>query len=254
MQRIELGTFLKWAFGEELAHVAVAAEGGGWAQIASFAALGTVIDKQGHGVPELSNVHPDALAANEAVMLLSAEVFSLPEGWNPVPDIDDPHGVVAECVAEVMARRAMRDGLSLSSNLMNMVVSLAVMGREPEWRAEQPAFRMVERGGKPAWFVRAEQKDAFGRVYAYDADGYDARGGRPKPGAFRKYQLSEPFGGAVQGRIDHYLWAKALSVVHARLQKGLIAHQILPWRFDPEPWRVETNLEGRAQVLEKVAR
>lgn len=253
MASIELRDFLKWAFGEELVHIAKDNGSGGWNYIAAFAALGTVIDNKGMGpAPELSLVHPDAVAASDAVSLLAAERFDLPKGWRPFPDLDDPHGLIAQSVEDVLCRRAMRDEASLNANLIGMLISCSVLGKEPDWRVAQPAFRMVERSGMPAWFIEARQKDAFGRVYTYEADGFDARSRRPKPGAYRKFELSEPFQGAVQARIDWYLWAMALERVAERLQDGLKAHRIKPFRIDREIWKNPAHLQGISQGFEMI--
>jgi len=253
MRKIELGTFMKWAFGEELVHLAQRAnEGGGWNYIAAFGALGTVIDGGGYSSPELSHVHPDAIVAGEAVMLLAREDLSPPEGWNPLPDLDDPHGVLAGVVDEVMARRAMRDNASLNANLIAMVISYAVMGKEPEWRVPQPKFRMVSRNGEPLWFIRQSQTDRFGRVYEYETDGFNAKSRRPRPGAYRKYEVSGGFSGHVQARLDWYLWARAMELIVARLNEGLTAHQITAPKIDCEIWKNSAHVRDDAQVVEKV--
>jgi hypothetical protein len=209
--------------------------------MASFAALGTVIDRCGHGgagLPDIDDVHPDAVAASEAVMLLSAETFDLPEGWNPMPEFDDPHGLIAETVASVLKQRASRDRETNTNNLIATVIGYAVMQREPEWRVATPHYRMVMRGGKPAWFRREMFKDSLGRSNSLEVDGYDARTHRPKPGAYRKFELSEPIEGAILSRISWYLWAKAVAAVSNRLQTGLVAHRVERFEPHPEIWTV----------------
>jgi hypothetical protein len=253
MLKIGFGEFMKWAFGEELVHVATDGGSLAWSRLAEYAALGTVIDTfgiRGAGLPELASVHPDAIVANEAVMLLAAEAIDLPHAWKPFPDLDDQFGLIDAVVAEVMARRAMRDGASLNANLIGMVISFAVMGKEPEWRVEQPKFRMVEKAGRPAWFVMSEHIANDGRVYRYETDGYSAKAGRPKRGAYRKYEISEPFMGAVQARIDWYLWSRAISIVSARLQQGLKSHQVTPPMIDCEIWKKSGDFAGQGQAVE----
>jgi hypothetical protein len=221
--------------------------------MAEMAALGTVVDTfgiGGAGLPELANVHPDAIAANDAVMLLAAEKLTLPAGWNPFPDMDDPYGLIAACVAEVTERRALRYAGDLNNNLIALVISYAVMGKEPDWTAEQPKFRMIERAGKPAWFMMAEHKDALGRAYAYETDGYNAKSGRPKQGAYRKYEMDSAFQGSVQARIDWYLWSKAVEIVAKRLSTGLRDHQITMPAIDCEIWKNSSDFQGYDQVIE----
>lgn len=257
MRKIEFREFMKWAFGEELVHVATGGDGSlAWSRLAEMAALGTMVDTfglGGAGLPELANVHPDALAANDAVMLLAAEKFSLPDGWNPFPDMDDPHGLIALCVAEVLERRALRYSGDLNNNLIAMVISYAVMGREPDWTAEQPKFRMIEHAGKPAWFVTAKAKDGFGRTYTYETNGYIAKSGRPKQGAYRKYEMSVEFQGAVQARIDWYLWSNAIEIVFGRLSTGLKDHQITMPAIDCEIWKKTSDFSRSEQGIEIAA-
>lgn len=256
MLKIDLRNFLKWAFGEELVHVASEGESRAWSNIASLASLGTVVDTfgiGGAGLPELANVHPDAIAANDAVMLLAGERFELPERWNPFPDMADPHGLIARCVENVLGRRALRYSGDLNNNLIALVISYAVMGKEPEWRVVQPKFRMVEQGGRPAWFVKTRQKDAFGRVYEYETDGREKRSHRPKKGAYRKYELSSSFDGSVQTRIDWYLWVMAMRRIAERLQTGLKAHQITSFEADCEIWSKTGSFDADCQAIEIAA-
>lgn len=241
MLRIRFMEFMKWAFAEELVHLASNNESAAWSRMASYAALGTVIDRCGHGtsgLPDIDDVHPDAVAASEAVMLLSAETFDLPEGWNPMPEFDDPHGLIAETVATVLKQRASRDRETNTNNLIATVIGYAVMQREPEWRVATPHFRMVMRRGKPAWFRRETFKDSLGQIHSVEMDGYNAKLDRPKPGAYRKFELSEPIEGAVRSRIDWYLWAKAVTTISNRLQTGLVAHRVERFEPHPEIWTV----------------
>ena len=255
MHKMTLPEFLKWAFCEELAHVATVGGSAAWSMMASYAALGTVIDTfgtGGAGLPELANVHPDALAANEAVMLLAGEAFELPEGWQPCPDLADPHGLIATCYREVAERRALSYSGDRNQNLIGLVIACAMIGKEPEWRVKQPNFRLVTRSGKPAWFNVEAHKTQDGRVYDYETDGYDRKAGRPKPGAYRKYEIDpdHPFGGAIQARIDWYLWSGAMERMAERLSKGLKSHEIRPYSVLREPWLSEPFSRGGEQVLE----
>lgn len=255
MHKMTLPEFLKWAFAEELAHVAVEGGGSGGSIMASYAALGTRIDVSGStgGLPDVANVHPDALKANEAVMMLAADDLDLPADWAPFPDMDDPHGLIAGKVQEVVERRALRYSGDLRNNLIATFVSLAVMKREPDWTAEQPRFSLVSRGGKPAWFKAETGTDRFGRVYHYEVDGFDPKRGRARPGAYRKYEISDDFSGAVQARIDWYLWSGAMLAVAERLSAGLKSHQIRPYEVDREPWLKNAKFAHGGQGIENAA-
>lgn len=256
MHKMTLPEFLKWAFCEELAHVATDGGSAAWSMMASYAALGTVVDTSGvggAGLPELTDVHPDALAANEAVMLLASERFELPDDWRACPDLADPHGLIADCYRDVVERRALAYSGDRNQNLIGLVIACAMMGKEPEWRLEQPKFQIVAHRGVPAWFLKSVQKDAFGRSYDVETNGFDLKKRRPKPGAYRKYQLSAPFGGAIQSRIDWYLWACAMERLAERLATGLKSHEIRPFSVLREPWLSEAASDDFQQALEKAS-
>jgi hypothetical protein len=254
MMNIELKEFLKWAFAIELVHVATAESGSMTGRWADMLSLGTVVDKFGGPLaPDMADVHPDAIAASEAVMTLPLDVIDLPMGVSLFPDLDDEHGLIAQTVDEVMTRRAMRDAASLHANSVGMLIHNSVLGKEPLWQVDDPSTRMVMRAGKPGWFIRRQQTDAFGRAYDYEADGYDARAGRPMPGAYRKYELSEPFGGHVQDRIDWMLWARMLTVIAEKLSTGLKSHRIKPFAIDVAPWENRHDAAQYAQPLENAA-
>ena len=134
MIKMELRSFLKWAFGEELAASERFRdrEGGGfgsaWGGVEQISLLGCFVDGSSTPSDQMAraSVHPDAAVASDAVSLLSAEHFSLPEGWQPFPDLDDPHGLIALAVEEVLCRRAMRDEASLNASLIGMVIDVAM--------------------------------------------------------------------------------------------------------------------------------
>lgn len=265
MHVISFPKFLNWAFAVELAHherLSTPDRGGygsTWGAMAMTSLLGCLVDGSSTPAHQLARpaVHPDALKAAEAVMMLPADpdLVRLPRGWNPFPDLDDPHGLIAATVTAVLDRRAMREPAALMDNLIALVISCAVMGKEPEWRVEQPEFQVVRRYGQPAWFLQVKAKDAFGRDYVYEVDGYNRRAGRPKPGAYRKYEFTRPFEGAVQSRIDWYLWARAMNRVAERLeQESLVAHRIAPWRADCEIWLRSQNSGSFAQAPEIAAK
>jgi len=254
--KIDLLPFLKWAFGEELAPAQRMGDGGGsssaWAGIATVGSLGCFVDGSSTPFDQMAStvVHPDATAAADAVMLLAAERFELPEGWQPFPDLYDPHAAIGHAVRDVLALRAGRDPKDMNAHLIALLVSYAVMGREPEWRVAQPKFQMVDRAGKPAWFRTERYIDRFGREHLHEIEGFNARAGRPYRGAYRKYRTADPFGGAVQARIDWYLWTLAVERVAARLSGALKSHEIRPFSIVREPWL----LECQSQVVEIVSR
>lgn len=259
MHKMTLPEFLKWAFAEELAHhpeherysEAVGSYGSTWGGVEAIAMLGCFVD--GSSTPAhqkaVRRIDPDAVTASEAVMMLAAETFDIPDDWNPLPELDDPHGLIAMTVREVLERRAMSQASDRNANLIGLIVASAIIGKEPEWRVAQPKFRIVTRGGRPAWFVKESATDRFGRVYEFEAEGYDRRVGRPKKGAYRKYEC-DPFHGAVQARIDWYLWSIAMERIADRLKSGLKSHAILPFHVVREPWLLASADVVGAQTIE----
>lgn len=254
MMSIDLREFLKWAYHEQDALRAVEQRDAyGSGRYAEAVMYGTTIDKsRGVPVPDVADLPVDAVTAVDALMTLPLGIIDLPE-IALFPDLYDEHGLIADAVDEALTRRAMRDAATQHANAVAMLISNLVRGKQPVWEVEQPTTRMVMRAGKPAWFIRRQQIDAFGRAYDYEADGYDRRAGRPLPGAYRKFELAEPFGGHVQDRIDWMLWARMLTVIAEKLSTGLKSHRIKPFHIDVAPWGTLAFLGDGAQGLERIA-
>ena len=250
MKTMTIEQFLTWAFVQELPK-AGAGEGGGSFIMRSasdmledVAELGTIIDRtpNAFGVQPGSifegEPHADAMLAGQAVKALAAhDGFEIPEGWNPFPEFDDEHGLIAAEVARVVKELTVRGNRINGKHVVNLVITSAVMGRGPVWSAEQPEIEMIGAHGKPAWFIQSKGKDAFGRPCIYETDGYDRKAQRPKPGAYRKHRLAWSSRGSILGRLDWQLWQSALEQLSRTFGIGLTEHRLPEFQPNRSPWQ-----------------
>ncbi|MDI6834822.1 MAG: hypothetical protein QMD99_03790 [Rhizobiaceae bacterium] len=247
MKTMTIEAFLTWAFTQELCKVG-AGEGDGpsvsssWLMVSEVGTLGTLIDRSPNifgvvpGFVADGDPHPDAIAAGEAVHGLADIGFEIPEGWAPFPDWPDEHGLVAREVRRVVDEVRVKGGRLSGRHLVALVTGAAILGRGPDWTADYPGHRMVMKNGQPAWFVMKKAKDAFGRVYEYEADGFNRVSQRPRKGAYRRFELKDMMRGTVLARLDWQLWQDALAVLADDLQGSLSHHAIAPFSADRQPW------------------
>lgn len=257
MRSVTIDEILTWAFVHELP------KGGGvngldnansawrmlqassWGKVASWAELMTLVDcgpgDADNFMIEQGAPHDDALAIGEAVAELAHCDIIVPQGWTPLCDwaLDDDR--MADLVETATARAVevffLRPPLRRAAHLVSLVVGTAVLGREPVWDAPVSAIRMVERGGRPAWFVRRTLRDATsGKDFEAEVDGYNQRSGRPVRGAYRKYELSTDPRGDILARLDRELWAVALAALEKTIANRLSGHRLLKSDIERAPW------------------
>lgn len=239
MKTIGIEALLVWAFTRELCKGGADSGGSGgarWAQVwghmREMAELGIVIDRSPNAfgvIPDIGDEggpHPDALLVGEAVRALAARAFTVPDMplFNEFPD---PHGLIAMEVDGVRRELRQRGNAANARHVMTIVIGAAVLGRGPDGACEPPRYRMVEKYGKPAWFVARRMRGISGEVHAYEDEGFDAAKGRPKRGAYRKWQLCEPLRGPAMARIDLLWWREALGRIGADLDGRLSAHRLV---------------------------
>lgn len=258
MKTVTIEGLLTWAFTQELWKVGA---GGGvsavgrsnFSLVSEYGELFSLIDRDPniYGVVpgfEEGEPHADAVVAGNAVKALSAMGLHMPPpGWTPFPEFDDPHGVIADEVSRVLAHWYGKGSRAAGEHIVGLTVRCAVMGREPEWRADPPRVVPVRKWGNPAWFVMRRRRDGFGRWYEYETDGYDKRNKRPFKGAYRKFRLAEPLQVAVLGRLEWWMWREALSRVHASVANHLTAHRLTAFADLPPPW---TDIHSNSQGIE----
>lgn len=249
MKTMTIEALLTWAFTAELCKVGGGGDGlsgvsaSSWSMVDNYAALGTLIDRSPNaygvipGFIEDGEPHPDALVVGDAVRALAGRGFDIPEGWQPFPEWSDEHGLIAAEVARVVGEVRLKGERLAGRHVVALVTSAAILGRGPDWEAKEPTTRMVEANGKPLWFVTRSSRDAFGRVYAFEGDGYDRKKQRPMRGAYRKFELSSSIRGAILSRLDWELWQDALADMAERIEGRLESHRIAPFYPDRHPWR-----------------
>lgn len=263
MKKITIEKLLTWAFTQELCKVgATGTEGGtiagGWQAFVGMAELGTLIDRTPNhygvipdfvtngGDPDL-----DAVAVGDAVRELADRGgFEIDQAVNPFPEWADERGLIAAEVARVVDELQIKREVQQGAHVVNLVVTCAILGRGPDWSATRPAERMVDRAGKPAWFVLRTAKDAFGRSYEYEADGRDKRTRRQMRGAYRKFELSASLRGAIISRFEWSIWQSALAELHRALCGRLAKHELETFRGDFQPWLRESTRQNSVQTSE----
>lgn len=238
MKTIGIEAFLTWAFTRELCKGGAGGISSGgerwsqvWRSLHEMAELGAMIDHSPNGfgaIPDMTSDEPpcpDAVAAGEAVQALARGCFTVPE-VSLFPDVDDAHGLLAEEEGRIKGELRLRGDDANARHVTALVITAAVLERGPEAGVWQPKYRMAQKNGKPAWFVERRAKDAFGNVYTYEDDGYDARKSKPKPRAYRKWEMVEPARMAIMERIDYIWWREALGRVSESLVGRLVNHRL----------------------------
>ncbi|NMG39823.1 hypothetical protein GRZ55_11265 [Chelativorans sp. ZYF759] len=211
-----------------------------WGRINSFAELMTLVDggRRDHEnfFIEQGAPHDDALAVGEAVAGLARCEAIIPEGWAALADWPDTGGLAEAAVARVAERYRLRPFRQRAASLMSLVIGTAVLGKRPDWSAPVSKVRMVERGGRPAWFVEKAVTDVFGRRSLIEVDGLHPRSRRPVRGAYRKYELSDDPTGDILSRLDWQLWVAAMRYLEGNLALALVAHRFAPFDERMTPW------------------
>jgi len=258
---IEIEKLLAWTFREELpkAGAARALTGIGFGRahraVEKFGEYLTLIDCDGinrFGVVSdlmaMEEPDPDAIAVFEAVTALDEIEVELPEGWNPLADME---GIEAELPA-LLARALDKVTVVDASGARRMkvgpgalVTRHAILGDAPCWQAEQPERKVVLNGrGAPAWFrsITVETSDGPMRQ---EVDGFDPKGRRPFAGAYRKTFLDPDPLPAALARAEYEVWHSALDYLAAVLDGTLERFDALPSQRPARPWEEAAMSEPR---------
>lgn len=267
MKTVTIEELLTWAFVHELP------KGGGvdgldnansawrmleassWGKITSFAELGAIVD-QGRGDTEnywieQGEPHDDAVAVGRAVAGLSRCDVAVPAGWNALADWPDTEGMAEAAVRKTVERYMVRTPQRRAAGIVSLVVGTAILGREPDFGAEPSKVRMIERGGKPAWFVTRRMKHEDGQTYDLEVDGYNGRTQRPVKGAYRKYEFSIDPTGDILGRLDYQIWVAALRRLEGEIALQLTGHRLVHSDRSMTPW-LDADRPGVA-IFERAA-
>lgn len=262
MKTVTIDELLTWAFVNELT------KGGGvdglanansawrmleassWGKITSFAELGTLIDRSGDGSNywlEQGEPHEDAVTLGRAVAELALCDVVVPAGWNALADWPETDGLADQAVARAVERFSLRMTARRGTQIVSLVVGTAILGREPDFSAEPSKVRMVERGGKPAWFMQKRVTDRLGQTYDIEVDGYNGRSQRPHRGAYRKYEFSVDPVSDILARLDYQIWVGALRMLEREVAPQMIGHRIVGCDRSMTPW-LERDMLGVSVV------
>lgn len=259
MKQTGIIELLEWAYRQELpkaerisaSGLAVVSGGSSWGMVYDFGILGTVIDAplNGHGVVPVAldegDVHPDALLIGRAVDGLAGMSVEIAPDWSPFTDWADEDGLVADAVRRRVPRLAALSGREIRT----ILIARAVLGRKPDWRGEEPGRAIVTRGGKPAWFMKQQRVDHYsGEPFECEVDGFNPRSMRPRPGAYRKFRLTDDVEGLAEERFRRSVWALAVRHVAASVAGRLLAHELSAEVPTLAPWEVAAGLHSPTLV------
>lgn len=261
MKTVTIDELLTWAFVHELP------KGGGVEGLANpnsawgmIVELGTRVSTGRQGMPgqsenyfiEQGEPHDDALAVGEAVARLACCDVMFSPDWRPLADwpSDDPtfERLTRDAEARAQAAFLARQPERRSAHLVNLVVGQAILGGMPDTGAEPRRVKLVERRGKPAWFIMKSVDDpTTGQPHRMEVDGYDGKKGRPLRGAYRRHEFSDDPLGDILGRMDYQIWVAAMRFLQRDIGAALIGHRLGHSGLSMTPWLARDG-EGLALV------
>lgn len=259
MKTVTIEELLVWAFVHELPKGGGAdgldnihsawrqLEASSWGKVLGYAELMTLVDRDrpapGTWV-EQGAPHEDALEIGRAVADLANYDVMFPEGWNPVGDWNEQGDLTRDAVARAVERFSLRPAGKRGASIVTLVISTAILGRIPNFYAPEPEQVRIERNGKPSWFMRRNAKDAFGREYSLEVDGYNHRTKRPQRDAYMKYEFQPEPLSDILGRVEYQIWVAALLVLESALANKLTSHRLTYSTLSATPWLEEKDMLG----------
>lgn len=252
--RMDIENLLRWAFVHELGKGA-GPEGiaSGYSAWANIIGLGVKVQTSAAGsrdwhstmILEQGDPHRDAVLIGEAVRDLAGVEIGGFADWEAFGDVPDLAPYLRDVPGRVARRlRDMPDD-SRRQLPVTLVVAAAMTGSPPDWRwPERPRAQMVLRGGKPAWFLRRQFTDAFGRESVVEVEGRNPKTRQPEPGAYRKHRVEPDAFGVALSRMDWQIWVMALGLLVEQLAGALADYEVVPALHSPTPW-----VDGEARPL-----
>lgn len=227
----------------------------GWAEVDAFGEVLTVIDEPVNrfGVVEdylaQSAAHPDALAINEAVLRMDAEMDVIfPDDWSPISDLGDLGDLGTEAVRQALSKlklAAAVRGRTLRWTPAVVVRRAAIFARDPEWDVFPPEVVLVKGAkGQPRWFreITVPDPNNDGATYTVEVDGFDRERRRPFEGAYQKQVLEPcPVAGIVD-RAIYEIWRAAMDTLFSNLDGRLQAIRLTASRRPYRPWEGDEAL------------
>lgn len=258
-QRINIEKLLKWAYCEELpkagsSHGGTYSVGSSWTSISSFAELLTKVDDNEYGVVPSFEVgigepHPDALAIHAAVCRLNELELTMPDDWNPMPEIEEHEKHLQ------MSLQAARFGIANAKRSpADLVRKHAILGGFPDWVGEVPVLKPVcNSSGLPIWFQMRIDHGIGGNGQPVEnkfetEDGWNRNTKAPKAGAYQKFFLTPDPTPVIIGRGEYQIWVCCLNIIVEELAGKLdkwkvetVARPTCPW--EAGGWRGPRVLE-----------
>lgn len=268
-RKICIEKLLKWAYCEELPKAGSAGSGVGprfvssgstWAR---FEELLTNVDDNKYGVvPEFvptDEPHADAIEVHAAVCRISDLELDLPNGWNPMPELEDMgrEGEIALSAAiNGLTKIGENGNRQLKRPVCDLILKHAVLGGRPDGSGPVPEVRQVsgENGG-PLWFRQHEHVyyDDYGnrvKTTIEVDDGWDKFRKRPKQGAYTKSYLDPDPVRTLEGRGEYEIWVAAVTALAEDLQGKLANHILESVDLPVAPWeRPEILLSSKPRIL-----
>lgn len=260
MSTMTIEALLRWAFVLELPKArrdglpGSAVASSSWWMVEQVGLLGTRIDAA-TGPMLIAGAddeapHPDAVVIAEAVaalddrVLVEGEDHDLLAGW---PEFGVAGAVAVRRAWDLVVYVDRDGGRRLRSSLANLVRSVAILDRWPDWRCDVPKLvDEVGPDGKPRWYRtvrRAVRWDGDGNEIGWDdieIDGFDRRSRRPRPDAYRRRILSPDPSVKIAKRIEYEMVHAALVALAEGLD-GLGGRKIMPPEISPIPWAVRSD-------------
>lgn len=241
MKKITVQKLLNWAFVHELP------KGGGadgiysprsaWGLMEQVGSLGVHIDlnRGRQDLPacfEQGEPHPDALIVGQAVRKIMDFDFALDNlsfEMLPLHRWNEQARTLAEPIFDSMIVRLKNcSKQERGCSVIALVVSCAVLEKEPEHSLPLPKLATICRGGSPCWFIKQKRVDSFGRETEVEVDGFNYKSRRPWRGAYLKHLLNPSPEGNFENWVNYQLWKKSLKFLYHELNGKLSDFCLIP--------------------------
>ncbi len=195
-------------------------------------------------------VHRDAVALHEALVMIDDFPIDCPEGWNPLGGVSATAcdgATISDCDRALNARLKQaldvvtvldRGGVrKVKGSARALVLREAGRKRPRDLACEAIEVRAVGERGMPKWFVRETMIGAAdGLPYDIEVDGYDRKRKRPKAGAYRKYVCEPDPLETIVARAEHEVAWHALRILVELLDGKTVAHRVVMSPRALRPW------------------
>lgn len=260
-KRIGIEALLAWTYRDELpkAGAARALTGVGikraYSAVEAYGEYLSLIDCAGENrfgvvadLMAMAEPAMDAVRVYFAVRDLDELTIALPEGWDPLSDLEGIEPERPALIARALNQLTMidADGARVMKGAPSTLVRKhAILGGCPVWEADQPE-RRLERGvnGRTRWFRRIIVETSAGPMES-EVDGWDPKAKRPAADAYPKTYLDPDPADAVLGRAEYEVWHSALGLLAEQLAGQLDGFDVEPSARPARPWEEAPTLAPR---------